>query len=65
MLCHPLARHSCGAIHGDRDQSERTTILRKFKAGEVSVLVATDIAARGLDIKVRLLAQQYLATKDV
>ena len=38
------------AIHGDKNQSERTKALDAFKAGEVSVLVATDVAARGLDI---------------
>jgi ATP-dependent RNA helicase RhlE len=39
------------AIHGDRNQSERTKALEMFKAGEVRVLVATDVAARGLDIE--------------
>lgn len=38
------------AIHGDRTQNERLQTLEKFKAGEVQVLVATDVAARGLDI---------------
>jgi ATP-dependent RNA helicase RhlE len=39
------------AIHGDRNQAERTKALEAFKAGEVRVLVATDVAARGLDIE--------------
>ena len=38
------------AMHGDRSQSERTRALERFKGGEVRVLVATDIAQRGLDI---------------
>ncbi|GMQ45944.1 DEAD/DEAH box helicase [Vibrio sp. 10N] len=38
------------AIHGNKSQSARTTALANFKSGEVRVLVATDIAARGLDI---------------
>lgn len=38
------------AIHGDRTQAERLATLDKFKAGDVRVLVATDVAARGLDI---------------
>jgi len=38
------------AIHGGKGQGARTKALRDFKAGEVRVLVATDIAARGLDI---------------
>jgi ATP-dependent RNA helicase RhlE len=39
------------AIHGDRTQPERERALEMFKAGEVRVLVATDVAARGLDIE--------------
>jgi len=37
-------------IHGDRCQREREAALRAFKSGKVQVLVATDVAARGLDI---------------
>lgn len=39
------------AIHGDMDQSSRMAVLSEFKAGRHHVLVATDVAARGLDIK--------------
>lgn len=39
------------AIHGDRTQPERERALEMFKSGEVRVLVATDVAARGLDIE--------------
>lgn len=38
------------AIHGDKSQSERMAALEEFKRGEIEVLVATDVAARGLDI---------------
>lgn len=38
------------AIHGDKTQTERTQALNEFKSGKVGVLVATDVAARGLDI---------------
>ena len=38
------------AIHGNKSQGARTKALAKFKQGEINVLVATDIAARGLDI---------------
>ena len=41
---------SSAAIHGNKSQGARTRALADFKAGEVRVLVATDIAARGLDI---------------
>jgi ATP-dependent RNA helicase RhlE len=39
------------AIHGDRSQADRLKALGMFKSGEVRVLVATDVAARGLDIE--------------
>jgi ATP-dependent RNA helicase RhlE len=39
------------AIHGDRSQVDRLKALEAFKSGEVRVLVATDVAARGLDIE--------------
>jgi ATP-dependent RNA helicase RhlE len=39
------------AIHSDRTQPERTRALAGFKSGEIRVLVATDVAARGLDIE--------------
>lgn len=41
---------SADAIHGDKSQKERIEALDAFKAGKISALVATDVAARGLDI---------------
>jgi len=41
---------SADAIHGDKSQGARTRALARFKSGDVRVLVATDIAARGIDI---------------
>jgi len=41
---------SADSIHGDRPQASRLKALESFKAGEVRILVATDVAARGLDI---------------
>ena len=38
------------AIHGDKAQNQRQKALKRFKSGEIQVLVATDIAARGIDI---------------
>ena len=40
-----------GEIHGDMDQSSRIAELNRFKSGEINILVASDVAARGLDIK--------------
>ncbi len=41
---------TCAAIHGEKSQNQRQKALKQFKAGEIRVLVATDIAARGIDI---------------
>jgi len=45
-----LAGIKATAIHGDKTQQERMAALEAFKQGEIDVLVATDVAARGLDI---------------
>ena len=47
-----LQRHNylAGAIHGDVAQNKRERVLKSFKDGSIRVLVATDVAARGLDI---------------
>jgi ATP-dependent RNA helicase RhlE len=47
-----LARsgHSATRIHGDRTQSQRSTALRSFAQGQHRILVATDVAARGIDV---------------
>jgi len=42
--------HKAATIHGDRTQSQRTAALKKFAEGKARVLVATDVAARGIDI---------------
>jgi ATP-dependent RNA helicase RhlE len=41
---------AAAAIHGDKSQGQRERALAAFRAGEIRVLVATDVAARGLDI---------------
>jgi ATP-dependent RNA helicase RhlE len=44
-------RVSCDRIHGNRSQAQRTDALSRFKNGDLQVLVATDIAARGIDVE--------------
>ncbi len=41
---------ACAAIHGNKSQGARTRALEGFRSGELPVLVATDIAARGIDV---------------
>ncbi|SSY70654.1 DEAD/DEAH box helicase [Alysiella crassa] len=52
QVARDLARRnlSANAIHGDKSQQTRLEVLQQFKAGDLRVLVATDVAARGLDI---------------
>src|SRR5712671_1424254 len=52
LLYKSLLKHgfSVGALHGDMDQSARTAALDQFRKGEIPLLVASDVAARGLDI---------------
>ncbi|TAN61793.1 DEAD/DEAH box helicase, partial [bacterium] len=45
-----LKGYDADAMHGDFTQSQREAVLKRFKSGRVDVLVATDVAARGLDI---------------
>ncbi|MGQ0686912.1 DEAD/DEAH box helicase [Bradyrhizobium sp.] len=52
VLYKSLQKHgfAVGALHGDMDQSARTAALDQFRKGEIPLLVASDVAARGLDI---------------
>ncbi|MGX7742549.1 DEAD/DEAH box helicase [Rhodopseudomonas parapalustris] len=52
LLAKSLQRHgfSVGALHGDMDQTARTAALEAFRKGDLPILVASDVAARGLDI---------------
>ncbi|KAK3007114.1 hypothetical protein RJ639_016183 [Escallonia herrerae] len=55
-LCDQLARSigrnfGAAAIHGDKSQTDRDWVLSQFRTGKSPILVATDVAARGLDIK--------------
>ena len=52
VLHKSLTKHgfNAGALHGDMEQSARTATLDKFRSGEIMLLAASDVAARGLDI---------------
>ena len=52
MLANQLARlhFNVDCLPGDLSQAERNRIMQRFKAGEINVLVATDVAARGIDV---------------
>lgn len=52
ILFGSLEKHgfSAGAMHGDMSQSHRMETLAKFKSGEISLLVCSDVAARGIDV---------------
>ena len=52
ILANQLARlhFNVDCLHGDLSQAERNRIMQRFKAGEINVLVATDVAARGIDV---------------
>jgi len=52
-------RVPCGAVHGDKGQRDREAALNGLKEGKIKLLVATDVAARGLDIKGVTLVVNY------
>ena len=60
-VCSFLSRrgHSCQPLHGDIPQSKRMTTIQQFKQGEFHILVATDVAARGIHIDVLSLVINY------
>ncbi|TVY04116.1 DEAD/DEAH box helicase [Cohnella terricola] len=42
--------YACDGLHGDLSQNQRDAVMRKFRDGSIDILVATDVAARGLDV---------------
>lgn len=53
-----------GALHGDLEQADRENNLRKFRFGEIDILIATDVAARGLDVEGVSLVVNYDFPKE-
>lgn len=57
ISCHDLSNRlwddgfAVDSLHGDRPQWERTAVMNAFKSGQLRLLIATDVAARGLDVK--------------
>eukprot|EP00069_Balaena_mysticetus_P005008 bmy_17560T0 len=57
--------HDLGLLHGDMDQSERNKVISDFKKKDIPVLVATDVAARGLDIPSIKTVINYDVARDI
>lgn len=55
---------NCAAMHSDLTQAERDDVMYRFKSGQVNVLVATDIVARGIDIDDILCVINYDVPRD-
>ncbi len=66
-IYHELLRMkvNCGAMHSDLQQKERDDIMFRFKSGQIDVLVATDIVARGIDIDDIAMVINYDVPRDV
>ncbi|KAH6567976.1 hypothetical protein BASA50_001140 [Batrachochytrium salamandrivorans] len=61
----PFPSQIVGALHGDLMQAQRDHVLKDFKSGRSRVLVSTDVAARGLDIKGVKTVINYDVSKDI
>lgn len=57
--------HILGLLHGDMDQNDRTKVIASFKRKEFPILVATDVAARGLDIPHVRTVVNYDVARDI
>ncbi|XP_050423738.1 probable ATP-dependent RNA helicase DDX43 [Adelges cooleyi] len=62
-LC--MKRFNVESIHGGREQSDRETALESMRDGSVSILIATDVASRGIDINDITVVINYDFTKDI
>ena len=50
---------SCSSLHGGIDQYDRDSTITNFKSGKIKILVATSVAARGLDVKELVVVINY------
>ncbi|CAG8582827.1 27820_t:CDS:10, partial [Racocetra persica] len=57
--------YECGALHGDMMQVDRDKVLKDFKNNKFPIMVATDVAARGLDIKAVKTVVNYDIARDI
>jgi ATP-dependent RNA helicase DDX42 len=55
---------ACAALHGDKSQFERDDIFARFKNGSIEIMIATDVAARGLDVRAIKTVVSYDPPKD-
>lgn len=60
-----MKEYEVGLLHGDMDQNERSKVILSFKKKEISILVATDVAARGLDITHIKTVVNYDVARDI
>jgi ATP-dependent RNA helicase DeaD len=61
LVCHRMkaAGHRCWGLHGGMEQRDRLATMQRFKNGEIPFLIATDVAARGIDIEALSLVINY------
>ena len=66
-LCRQLRQSGINAlaIHGDKSQQERDWVIAEFKSGKAPILVATDVASRGLDVKDVRIVVNYEVPNDI
>jgi len=57
--------HGVKGIHGDKTQYERDYVIKEFKTGRSNILVATDVASRGLDVKDVMYVINYDMPKQI
>lgn len=56
---------SCVSLHGDKEQIDRQAALNQYKSGKVPILVATSVAARGIDVKDIVMVINYDFPRDI